>query len=236
MTASSPQRTSSNPDLLVLGIDVGSVRRKGGFAWASSDGLLGGEDDPAALGVVVASALDASRSVALALECPLSIPVPGVGDGEWRDLGRARSGEGNRPWSAGAGTGALATGLVQLAWLCRYVGERCAVPPRATTQVNRFLHGEADLLIAEAMVTSEGKPESVEGMQDQADALAAANRLAEILEVSRVGVLVPTDVSCLPHGALNLAASAIMHAGLPIHSDELRLDVLVAKVWPVFTG
>lgn len=236
MTAASPDETSSSPGLLVLGVDVGSVRRKGGFSWASSDCLLRGEDDPAALGAVVTSALDAGRAVALAFECPLSDPVPGVGDGEWRDLGRARSGEGNRSWSASAGTSALATGLVQLAWLCRYLAEHCAVAPRTTTQVGRFLTAEADLLIAEAMVTSEGKPEPVDCMKDHADALAAATRLAEILYGARAGSPVPTDVSCMPHGALNLATSAIWHAGLPISADELRLDVLVAKVLPVFTG
>lgn len=222
--------------VLVLGVDVGSVRRKGGFSWASSNGLLRGEDDPAALGSVVAAALDAGSRVALAFECPLSVPVPGVGEGEWRDLGRARSGEGNRPWSAGAGAGALATGLVQLAWLCRYLVEHCGVAPRTTTQLDRFVAAEADLLVAEAMVTSDGKPEPVGGMQDHADALAAAKRLAEILEATRAGLQTPTDVSCLPHGALNLAASAAAHAGLPIATDELRLDVLVAKVLPMFTG
>lgn len=235
-TAQCGEGSTATPDILVLGVDVGSIRRKGGFAWASSDGLLRGEDDPGALGSAVTSALDSGRPVALAFECPLSVPVPGVGRGEWRDLGRARSGEGNRSWSAGAGTGALATGLVQLAWLCRYLVEHSPVAPRATTQVRRFLAGEAGLLIAEAMVTSQGKPESVEGMQDHADALAAAKRLAEILEATRAGVPVPTDISCLPHGALSLAATAVVHAGMPINTDELGLDVLVAKVSPVFAG
>lgn len=236
MTTPPDGASSGASALMVIGVDVGSVRRKGGFSWASSDGLLRGEDDPAALASVVAPALDAGHSVALAFECPLSVPVPGVGEGAWRDLGRARSGEGNRSWSAGAGTGALATGLVQLAWLCRHLGEHCAVTPRTTTQVDRFLGGRADLLIAEAMVTSDGKPEPVDGMQDHADALAAAKRLAEVLEATRAGLPTPTDVSCQPHRALNLAASAAMHAGLPISTDELCLDVLVAKVLPVFTG
>lgn len=237
MTCAQPDDGSSaTPTFLVLGVDVGSVRRKGGFSWASSDGLLRGKDDPAVLGSVVASALDAGRPVALAFECPLSVPVPGVGQGGWRDLGRARSGEGNRSWSAGAGTGALATGLVQLAWLCRYLVEHCSEAPRATTQVSRFLKGEGDLLVAEAMVTGEGKPESVDGMQDHADSLAAAKRLAEILEATHAGVPVPADVTCLPHGALSLAATAVVHAGLPMSTDELGLDVLVAKVLPLFTG
>ncbi len=87
------------------------------------------------------------------------------------------------------------------------------------------------------MVTSDGKPEPVgDSLQDHADALAAAKRLASILESHRAGLPASTDVSCLPHGALNLAASAAMYAGLPIAADELRLDVVVAKVLPVHGG
>jgi hypothetical protein len=56
------------------------VRRKGGFSWASSNGLL--VENPAALGSIVAAALDADNRVALAFECPLSVPVPGVGEGD----------------------------------------------------------------------------------------------------------------------------------------------------------
>ncbi|QHC01308.1 hypothetical protein EK0264_14130 [Epidermidibacterium keratini] len=211
-----------------MGVDVGSLRRPGGFSWATPDGQ-DGADDPSALGAVVVSALNEGRSVALALECPLSVPVPG--DEEWKQLGRGRMGEGNRPWSAGAGAAVLTTGLVQLAWLCQHVVEHCSTLPRTTTQLSRFLSGEAELLLAEAMVTSDGKPKTVDRGQDHEDALAAAQRLAGILTAARAGEAVETDVSC-SQGALNLAATSALHAGLPIASDELRLDVLVAKVRP----
>jgi hypothetical protein len=45
--------------------------------------------------------------------------VPGTKPHAWRGLGKARDGEGNRPWPAGAGAGALATGLAQGAWMLR---------------------------------------------------------------------------------------------------------------------
>lgn len=216
---------------LVVGVDVGSVRRKGGFAWSSADASARGQDDPSALGAVVVTALGAGRPVALAFECPLSVPVPGVQDEGWQELGRARTGEGNRSWSAGAGTGALATGLVQLAWVLAYLRDRARDTPRVTTSPERFRAGEADLLIAEAMVTSDGKPEPVDDLQDHADALAAAKRLDGILSDGLGGVEV--DVACAPQMALNLAATAAMHAGLPIDPVELREDVLGAKVRPV---
>jgi hypothetical protein len=216
----------------VFGVDVGSVRRKGGFSWASADGSQRGQDDPSQLGDAVVSAIDTGRQVALAFECPLSVPVPEAGGAGWAYLGRARDGEGNRSWSAGAGTGALATGLVQLAWLLHYVAGRSGRELRATTQPNAFLGGRANLLLAEAMVTSDGKPEPVDGHQDHADALAAARRLEEMLLFATSGTLI-SDVSCLPHQALNLAASAAMHAGVLVDPAELQQEVLVAKARPV---
>jgi hypothetical protein len=221
----------SNPPPLVLGVDVGSVRRKGGFAWSSADVSLHGQDDPSALGDAIVAALDAGRSVAMAFECPLSVPVPGVHEGAWQELGRARAGEGNRSWSAGAGTGALATGLVQLSWVLAYVRDRCVSTPRPSTTLERFLAGKSNLLIAEAMVTSDGKPEPVDGLQDHADAVAAAKRLDEIL-VLGVDAFEP-DVTCAPHAPLNLAAVAALRAGLPLDPAELHSEVLVAKVRPV---
>jgi hypothetical protein len=68
----------------------------------------------------VAEDLGHGVSVALGFECPLFVPVP---EDPLR-LGRARVGDGNRAWSAGAGTGAMATGLVQAAWGLRRLRER----------------------------------------------------------------------------------------------------------------
>ena len=59
--------------------------------------------------------LAARRPVALDFECPLYVPVPA----NPADLGKARKNEGNRSWSAGAGSGAMATGLVEAAWVLR---------------------------------------------------------------------------------------------------------------------
>lgn len=218
--------------MLVLGVDVGSVNRKGGFAWASSDVQFEGEDDPSALGRVIVEVLNSGDQVALAFESPLSIPVPAAEGTAWKQLGKARAGEGNRSWSAGAGSGALATGLVQLAWVCRFIAEHCHHRPPVTTQIARFASGSRQLLITEAMVTADGKPEPVDGLQDAADALAAAKRLHEILSAGRNEELV-ADVSCTPHRAFNLAAACAIHAGLNINADELGLEVVVAKVKPV---
>lgn len=216
--------------MLIVGVDIGSVRRRGGFSWATADESASGQDDPTALGHLIIDELNRQGRVALAWECPLAVPVPEPEGEAWRDLGKARSGEGNRPWSAGAGAGSMATGFVQLAWLCAFVDSGCAQPPEVTTQSARFLEGHADLLLAEAMVTGDGKPKAVATLQDQADAAAAAKRLAELLALGSTEV---SDVFCSPLHPLNLAAVAALHAGMRIDPAELGKDVLVAKARPV---
>lgn len=218
----------------VFGVDVGSVRRRGGFSWSTADALQRGQDDPSQLGDVVVAALNRGDRVALVFECPLSVPVPQPSGAGWADLGRARTGEGNRSWSAGAGTGALATGLVQLTWLLHYLRHHAAGEVRVTTQVAALLSGQANLIVAEAMVTSDGKPEPVDGLQDHADALAAARRFEELLEAATHGEGA-NDVTCDPQQPLNLAATAALHAGILINADELQQDVLVAKTRPALT-
>ena len=216
--------------MFIFGIDVGSVRRVGGFSWAGIDDegdvLVVGKDNPQALAEAIVDRLRLGSLVALAFESPLSVPVPL----DWHDLGRARTGEGRRSWSAGAGTGALATGLVQAAWTCRHIAQ--SVPHvRATTQPDRLGDGKCQLLIAEALVSAEGKPEPVEGDQDHADAIAAAKRLAELIN-SETGSI-DSDVYCKPAMAFNLAAAVASYAGLSIAANELHMDVYVAKARPV---
>lgn len=219
--------------MLSFGVDVGSVRRKGGFAWAAAtaDGIVAqGVDDPAALGAAIVSELERCDQLAVAFECPLSVPVPSVRSDDWRHLGRARTGEGNRSWSAGAGTGALATGLVQMAWLFDFVVDRLGPVP-TTTQLPKFHQRASRLLIAEALVSGRGKPEPVDGLQDSADAAAAALRLADAVRGS-AGER-QSNVRCDPRGSLNLAVAAALRAGLDIDPAELGAEVLVAQVMPV---
>ncbi|MFI7410389.1 hypothetical protein ACIBU0_17180 [Streptomyces sp. NPDC049627] len=130
----------------VVAVDVGSVRT-GSFAWAAVDvpddgpvpeALAGCGSDPATAARAVTGALTGGGSAVLALEAPMAVPVPG----DWTLLGKGRAGEGNRPWSASAGAGALGTGLVQGAWMLSELGR--AVPGVAvTTQLSRWAGGAA---------------------------------------------------------------------------------------------
>ena len=220
----------------VVAVDVGSVRSN--FAWAALDlpgrrpvGEGGSHPEGAALSVL--AALDAGVPVALGFEAPLMVPVSPVGpvDG-WRTLGQARQGETvdgrSRPWSAGAGSGALATGLVQMAWVLERVGS--GFPGlRCTTRPEPWLAGDAELFVWEAFVSGTGKPVPAGITQHAADAAAAADTFADRLEA---GSLSASDVMCTPASSFNLAAAAAAYSGLAIASTELRDQVQVYRTRP----
>jgi hypothetical protein len=95
--------------------DIGSVVNRC-FGWAVASGPnadVDEADDIEGLTAAVAQALAAGDKVALGFECPLFVPLPD----DPKELTKARDGEGSRPWSAGAGCGALATGLTQTVWI-----------------------------------------------------------------------------------------------------------------------
>ncbi|MGC9541280.1 hypothetical protein [Streptomyces sp. UG1] len=221
----------------VVGVDVGSVAL-GRFAWAALDtpapSLVGQGTDPGTAVRSLAAALTSGGRAALVLEAPMSVPVPATdrADG-WQALGRARTGEGNRPWSAGAGAGVLATGVAQAAWMLGRVVD--AVPGvAATTRPDRWTaaHGPR-LLLAEALVSGAGKPVPTQAGPHAADAEAAARVLAERLP--RLPDLA-SDVRCAPHRPFNLLAAAALWAGLDIPRDELHQDVLVLVARPAVQG
>lgn len=220
----------------VIAVDVGSVRKN--FAWAGLDlpgrrpvGEGGRHPEGAALAAL--EALDERISVALGFEAPLMVPVSPVGPVDaWMTLGQARRGETvdgrSRPWSAGAGSGALATGLAQLAWVLERIGS--ALPGlRCTTRPEPWLDGEAELFVWEAFVSGTGKPIPSEITQHAADAAAAADTFAERLEEA---TLTHSDVVCTPASSFNLAAAAAAYAGLAIPSAELRDQVQVYRTRP----
>ena len=219
-----------------MAVDVGSVRSN--FAWAALDlpgrcpvGEGGRHPEGAALAVL--GALGSGLPVALGFEAPLMVPVSPVGPADgWMTLGRARQGETvdgrSRPWSAGAGSGALATGLVQLAWVLERVG---SVFPglRCTTRPEPWLAGEADLFVWEAFVSGTGKPVPSGITQHAADAAAAADTFADRLEEKSLSA---SDVVCTPSSSFNLAAAAAAYAGLAIPGSELRDQVQVYRTRP----
>jgi hypothetical protein len=141
---------------------------------------------------------------------------------------KARCGEGNRSWSAGAGAGALATGLAQGAWMFRQLA--VTLPAlAATTQAGTWRHGGAQLLLAEAFITASGKPEPLPAGQHAADAAAAGLALVEALDGPAP---LASSACCSPHDPFNLMAAMALWAGLRIDPGELHSEVLVVAAHP----
>jgi hypothetical protein len=143
-------------DIVVACADVGSAAR-GRFGWWSQKDASSGSR-PSELADHIAALLNDGRRVALGFECPLFVPLAD----DQLALTSARPGEGSRAWSAGAGCGALATGLVQVAWVLRAVRSQLKQPPSAHLSWQDF-DASTDgpsLLLWEAFVTGNAKRSS----------------------------------------------------------------------------
>ena len=125
--------------LWIFCADIGSVKA-GRFGWfgASPEGKPVPGSSIEELVSAVTEKITTGAKVALGFECPLYVPL--------RDepmlLTKARTGEGNRSWSAGAGCGALATGLVEVTWLLEKI--RANTPKSATAFLNWEIFDNAD--------------------------------------------------------------------------------------------
>jgi hypothetical protein len=140
--------------LWIFCADIGSVKA-GRFGWfgADQDGMPVPGSSIEELASAVAEKITGGAKVALGFECPLYVPL--------RDdpmlLTKARSGEGNRSWSAGAGCGALATGLVEVTWLLEQI--RINTPKSATAFLDWKAFGASNggLFLWEAFVSGKAK-------------------------------------------------------------------------------
>ena len=150
-------------NLTVCCADIGSVQR-GNFGWALRDYPTPLHEVPERASIAefadeIEKRLRAGRSVALGFECPLFVPFRE----DPVELTRARRGEGNRSWSAGAGSGSLATGLVETVWLLARLREALDSPPALTVSWAEFASGSGGLFLWEAFVTREAKVGSHHG-------------------------------------------------------------------------
>ncbi|MFN0303425.1 MAG: hypothetical protein ACKVQU_24050 [Burkholderiales bacterium] len=199
--------------LLTACADIGSVAA-GNFGWWSSDGESGRE--PSTLAVSIADALNGERPVALGFECPLFVPFA---EDEFQ-LTRAGPGEGSRPWSAGAGCGALATGLVQVAWVLRAIRASLKSPPRAHLDWEDFSKSKSGLFLWEAFVSGKGKSST-----HVADAQAAGEAFTKSLpnpgSINAVACSTPV---------YSLIGAAMLRTGWSHSSEVLAQACLVIKV------
>lgn len=161
-----PRRLDLDP--LVVCADVGSVPN-GKFGWWAGHDAQGSL--PSDLVAWLTRALNDGLPVALGFECPLFVPLR---DDEQR-LTRAREGEGSYPFSAGAGAGALVTGLVEVAWVLSETRRQLHSGVAAYLDWQRFVQARSGLFLWEAFVTGAAKKGGhVEDAQAGAEAMTAS--------------------------------------------------------------
>ncbi len=199
--------------------DIGSVRA-GRFGWAALDAdrrrAESGTDIRDFARRIVAH-LDSGRPASLGFECPLFVPLR---DDPAR-LTEARRGDGSRAWSAGAGTGALATGLVEVSWILREVRRQLKAEVRAHLDWGRFVTN-GGLFLWEAFVSGRGKPQ-IEGNPHAADAMAAVEAFVGALpDPMSMNAIQETDV-------ISLVGMALLRTGWTQDVDGLGMPCLVIK-------
>jgi len=136
--------------MVIAAADIGSVSR-GKFAWWASTGDT--DDAPSTLAAMVAKALNEGEAVALGFECPLFVPLAA----NEKELTCARPGEGNRPWSAGAGSCALTTGIAQVTWILRAIRQSLVHERVAYLDWEAFEQARQGLFLWEAFVSGKAK-------------------------------------------------------------------------------
>ncbi len=162
----------------------------------------------------MASVASLGGRMTLGFECPQFWPCPESLD----DLGRQRSGESGRAWSAGAGATITPTGGQALAWLLRRLASSCP-GLIGTTRWEEFTSGKARLFLWEAFASN--KPKTTPHDEDA--------RL--ILSVFLQWVEAPDTVELVTSDeAISLAGMLLLWSRLSTDSDLLREPCLAVKV------
>jgi hypothetical protein len=192
-------------EVVVWAVDIGSVM-KNRFGWCRIEDQaqkLGHDIQDLVRGVV--ADLAQGKGVALGFECPLFVPITD----DPKFLTSARIGEGSSSWSAGAGCGALATGLSETVWVLERIRRTATVPVIPTFDWMIFGEGSANLFLWEAFVTGAAK-----GITHLNDAEIAAlmfwNNLGDIPRANAVTAQAP----------YSLIGAALLRVGL---TTDLRV-------------
>ena len=209
-------------DLSIYCVDVGSFRRKK-FAWACSETMSDGpselSSDIAALASAVVSDLDRGRPVALGFECPVWVPCPDSSS----ELSKARKGEGNRAWLAGAGATSLTIGLSQYPWVLREIA-RSGCKPEVFLDWKFFREADGGLLLWEAFVSGHGKKAKVKEADSHfEDAVTGIEALQDRLPSPE------SDLHTDEDPAFSIIAAAAIWAGLTNDKKLLSNPGLVIR-------
>lgn len=196
---------------LIAAVDIGSPRA-GRLGWAI---LPSGATGKAVGDLVDALSEGLERGpVALGFEAPLWVPAR---NDEMMVTG-ARAGEKSRAWSAGAGSGALATGLAVIPHILSRL-RKAAPNAVATMDWKSPPTGPQELLLWEAFVSSADKADSHEE-----DAMVAARGF----ERARGDLNAYQKLTSEP--CLNLLGACLLRTGWTRDIGALSSDLLVLRL------
>lgn len=219
-------RRPSVRTIVIAVVDVGS-RAKLGWCRVLKSGDQASEVDAEVgngrliedLIQVIGEDLLGDRAVALGFEAPLFVPLPTAAE----DLGKGRVGEGNRPWSAGAGAAVMAYATQQVAWVLTALGQRIGEHElRVGFDPVAWGRGDLDLLLWEAFVSGAAKDRASENPHVD-DARAAAR---EFLHRFEAGAL-KSDVT--DRTVFSLVGAAILRANLSTDMGLLAQAPMVIR-------
>lgn len=167
--------------------------KKGNFGWY---GELPGEKVRAGTDITdfaafISTSLQRNLKVAVGFECPLFVPIrqnPMM-------LTSGRNGDGSKSWSAGAGCGALATGLVETVWVLQEVLRELNRAPKPFLQWKEFQCSSSGAYFWEAFVSGKSKGANhsddariaVKAFKAALPSLDCANKISEPIVFSLIG-------------------------------------------------
>jgi len=204
-----------NP-LVIFAADIGSIKNKH-FGWCrleyNNNQVTTGDsiDD---LTQTIKKDLQNGLSICLGFECPLFV---GLSDNP-NELTSKREGEGSRPWSAGAGAGSLATGLVEVLWVFERLAKSCKVSIFPTFKFEDIFEGKSNFLLWEAFISKDGK-----GYSHIEDATIAASEFSRRLRYKSF----KSDVNVA--NVYSLVGAALLRSGITTDIRVLSEPCVVVK-------
>ena len=201
-------------EIIIYCADIGSIKNNN-FGWCRGYNSKFDEGtDIIEFSSRISKDLSEGKMVALGFECPLFVPI----SKNPLFLTAARQGEGDRAWSAGAGCGALSTGLTESVFILNEIKKHSTQKVTPTFNWNYFINDNANLFIWEAFITKEAKVTSHSG-DAKVTVMSFEKSLPNIEEAN----------SILVDNSYNLVAAAILRVGLSENINLLCETCIVIK-------
>ncbi|WP_160310613.1 hypothetical protein [Azospirillum thiophilum] len=206
-------------------VDIGSPEKKN-LGWAIEGPSLSDSGGDVDRFIERSGEVMRTGPLALGFEAPMYVPMRDLPE----YLTRGRSGEANRPFSAGAGCGALVTGLVVVPYILAGLLKAC---PFATASLDwtTLPTRPGEVFLFEAFVSGVGRKGSVTTVDHVADARAALHRFQ-----AKAAGPAPMTSDLGDSVCLNLLGAALLRTGWPVGVGVLSQPCLVVRAQPALSG